>query len=101
VSACVVWKYEIPAPTNTGRSYVDLPETAQPLGVGLQGDVMVLWALIDLGDKAAPRGPRRLIVCNTGQEVPGWPFGTRFLGTITHPSGVVWHVFDGDARVAV
>lgn len=101
-NARVVWKYEIPEPTPTGRSFVDLPADAEPLSIGLQGDVFVLWALVTPGrepeDGMAATGPRRLIVANTGREIPGFPDGARFLGSVTTATGVVWHVWDGDAE---
>lgn len=99
----VVWKYEIPQPGGMGRAFVDLPWNAEPLSVGLQGDTMVLWALVDI-DAAAPEddmqaeGPRRLIVANTGATVPGFPDGARFLGSLTTDNGIVWHIWDGDAE---
>jgi hypothetical protein len=100
--ARVVWKFTVQVPTATGRSFVDLPEDAELLSVGGQGDEMVVWALVDpthtpeQGYQAT--GPRRLIVANTGMEIPGFPEGARFLGTVKIPNGIIWHVWDGDAE---
>lgn len=97
-----VWKFALTEPTATGRVFVDLPASARPLSVGLQGDEMVVWALCDPEQEAELHmqvtGPRRFIVANTGDEIPGFPEGARFLGTLTTDNGIVWHVWDGDAR---
>lgn len=89
-----VWKAVIPQPTDTGRAWVDLPQDAELLSVGVQGFDLVVWAKVDPGH---PVGGRRLIVVNTGQEISGFPVDAKFLGTVTTPGGVVWHVWDGDA----
>lgn len=89
----VVWKWEVPQPTETGRSYIDVPEETDPLSVGLQGDALVVWGLVS--DPAYPKVMRRLIVANTGGRIPGFPLVSRFLGSASAASGVVWHVWDG------
>ncbi len=98
-----VWKFTLPAPNATGRSFVDMPADSEPLSVALQGDRMVLWALVDPDFTPAegydPRGPRRFIVANTGGDIPGFPRGAKFLGTLTSDNGIVWHVWDGDAEM--
>lgn len=96
------WKFTLPEPNDTGRVFVDMPATARPFSVGLQGDEMVVWALCDPEQEVEfdmqPTGPRRFIVANTGMEIPGFPDGASFLGTLTTDNGIVWHVWDGDAR---
>lgn len=98
----VVWKFEVPPPGRTGRSFIDLSASAELLSVGLQGEQMVVWALVDPDYEPEPgyaaTGPRRLIVANTGADVPGFPEGAKFLGTVTTENGIVWHVWDGDAE---
>jgi hypothetical protein len=63
---------------------------------------MVVWALCDPEQEVEfdmqVTGPHRFIVANTGMPVPGFPDGARFLGTLTTHTGIVWHVWDGDAR---
>jgi hypothetical protein len=97
-----VWKFVFTNPTSTGRVFVDMPASARPISVGLQGDQMVVWALCDPEQETEldmqVTGPRRFIVTNTGQEIPGFPDGGRFLGTVTSDNGIVWHVWDADAR---
>lgn len=95
-----VWKFTLTAPGPTGRVFVDMPPTARSLSVGLQGGEMVVWALCDPDQEREldipASGPRRFIVANTGQVIPGFPTGARFLGTLTTDNGIVWHVWDGD-----
>jgi len=88
----VVLKYAVDPPTKTGRAFIDVPDSAEILSVGLQGDSMVVWALVRDDEMT---GARRLIVCNTGEQVPGFPEDARFIGTVTTANGIVWHVFDG------
>jgi hypothetical protein len=98
----VVWKYAVPMPDERGRSFVDMHFTATPISIGLQEGEMVVWALVDLdaavGEDQAETGPVRLIVANTGQDIPEFPDGAAFLGTVTSAAGIVWHVWNGDAE---
>lgn len=97
-----VWKFTLPPPNNTFRAWVDLPASARPFSVGLQDGVMVVWALCDPEQEIEldmqVTGPRRFIVANTGQDIPGFPDSAKFLGTVTTSNGIVWHIWDGDAR---
>jgi hypothetical protein len=96
-----VWKFTVEMPDDRWRSFVTLPYGAVPISVGLQGATMVLWALVtdeEVPSDSAAEGPHRLIVANTGGEIPHFPDGARFLGTITSANGIVWHVWDGDAE---
>ncbi len=93
-----VWKFPLPRPTSTGRSFIDMPVATRILSVGIQDDALVVWALVDPSPEKQPGSPRRFIVANTGVEIPGFPEGARFLGTVTSSTGVVWHVWDGDAE---
>lgn len=99
----VVHKFPVAMPNSNGRSFVDLPSDAVLLSVGLEkSDRMVVWALTDPDREPKegmdPAGPHRLIVANTGMDVPGFPEGARFLGTVKSSNGVIWHVWDGDAE---
>lgn len=86
-----IWKYEIPEPDRDGRAWINLPRNSQLLSVALQGDKMVVWALVN---PTFHIGLHRLIVCNTGTDVD-IPPEAMFIGTITTPEGIVWHVWDG------
>ena len=90
-----VWKFVVPEPTATGRSFIDLPEDAEILSSGIQDDALVVWAAVP--NPLATTHCHRLIVANTGAEIPGFPTPARFLGTVTTANGIVWHVWDGDA----
>lgn len=95
-----VWKFPLTEPNEAGRVFVDMPATARPISVGMQGDTMVVWALCDPEQEAELniRSPirRRFIVVNTGMVVPGFPDGVCFLGTVTTGNGIVWHVWGGE-----
>jgi hypothetical protein len=97
----VVWKFAVPRPNANGRAFIDAPAVVEFLCAGIQGDEIVVWALVEPGEHEPgylPSGPHRLIVLNTGQEVSGFPEGAKFLGTVTTSNGIVWHVWDGDAE---
>ena len=96
-----VWKFAVPMPDEDGRSFVDMPLAVEPLSVGLQDDALFVWALVQPGEHEPheeANGPRQFIVANTGMEIPRFPEGARFLGTVTTSNGIVWHVLDGDAE---
>lgn len=94
----VAWKFPIPMPTETGRSFIDVSVHSEFLSVGIQNDAMFVWALVDpISADEIPPEMRRLIVANTGMDVPGFPVDARFLGTLTTSNGIVWHIWDGDA----
>lgn len=97
-----VWKFTLTAPSITGRVFIDMPAVVEPLSVGMQGDEMVVWALVDPDaeyDRTVEEnhGLRRFVVVNTGDEVKV-PEGARFLGSVTSRNGIVWHVWDGDTE---
>lgn len=97
----VVFKYAIPRPDQEARSTVTLPRGAQLLDVAMDGDVLVVWAMID------PTSPdfelREFLLLNTGSPVEIVERVWRYLGTVIHrPSTVhfdpvVWHVFSKGA----
>lgn len=64
-----------------------MPMGAQPLCVGMQGDQLCLWALVD------PREPLRnyrFFVYGTGHPIEN---AECYIGTAFDPRGFVWHVF--------
>ena len=95
----VIWKFDVPAPDEEGRSFVRMPVYSVPVSVGLQDDQMVVWALVDPNRKSTI--PVCLLVVNTGRafaEVSA-KWAERFLGTVTSSAGIVWHVFSGKAEL--
>lgn len=82
----IVYKYLLNGPA-TG---LVLPYGAQLLTAQMQGDQLVLWALVDPREV---RTVRRLIVSvNTGAEFDfSLPI---YIATATSPTGIVWHVFE-------
>ncbi len=88
----VVWKFKVDNPAQ-GRTALQIPATAQLLAPTIQGDEMVVWALLDPMHEIVE--PRWIIAVNTGQEFDQPLAGNGYLGTCTHPtSGIVWHVFE-------
>lgn len=87
----VVWKFVVGMPDERGRSFVEIPNEAELLSVGLQDDRLVVWTLTDSLNEPHIH---RLLVANTGMSIPDFPPGARFLGTVTTSNGIVWHVWD-------
>ncbi len=94
-----VWKY----PLQPGQTRLEMPLGAEPLHVGSQGDVLVLWALVD---PDAPKVVRLFRILMTGERTSE-PLG-RYLGTASinamasfgfmFPNGIVAHVFEEGVR---
>jgi hypothetical protein len=95
-------KYEVGIPDARCRAFIYAHHTIEPLSVGVQEGVMVVWGLVrptvEPEQHSDNAGPRRLIVANTGAVIPDFPDGARFLGTVTTDNGIVWHIWDGDAE---
>lgn len=80
----VVYKYPL-APV----TIISLPWNAQPLSVGLQDDVLVLWVLLDPNEETTNR---RFVALNTGTS---FELGSvSFIGTVQTTNGIVWHVLE-------
>jgi hypothetical protein len=83
-----VYKFEI-QPEHTLR----LPKGSGILSVGVQGDKMFLWALVDPRNEVVSE-ERRIEVYGTGHEIPN-PGDLEFIGTLIMYGGfLVFHVFE-------
>lgn len=86
-----IWKYTLEL---TAAQHVRMPRHAEPIAVAMQGDELVMWAIVHL----CPDGKtvaRKILVAGTGhpsfaEEMT--PFG--HIGTV-QDGALVWHVFDG------
>ena len=87
----VVWKFPITNPRE-GPTPLRIPRTAQLLAPAIQGDEMVVWALLDPLHEIVE--PRYVLAVNTGAEFEQQLAGQGYLGSCAHQSGVVWHVFE-------
>jgi hypothetical protein len=73
------------------RITLALPKVAVVLGVHLQRDEPMIWALVDT---EAPKESRTFETFGTGYELPQKGLG-RFVGTfLTADETFVWHVFE-------
>lgn len=70
---------------------VSVPEGVQLLSAQMQGEDLMLWALVIhvLGE---PTVLRKIAIYGTGNPIECWP-GV-FIATVQDPGGFVWHVFD-------
>jgi hypothetical protein len=81
-----VWKFPLPMPI-AGWAETVMPVDARVLHVGVQNELICLWALVS---PDAPRFARRFRIVGTG-----WPLAKAgaYLATVeTGPH--VWHVFE-------
>lgn len=96
-----VWKYPLDLTKGeaNGDVVVRMPKKAGLHHVGYQDPadptIVVLWASVDPYAARAGRTVDRLVqVRGTGHEVDDDELG-HYVGTVQHPTGLVWHVFDG------
>lgn len=84
-----IHKHEI---TDSFETIKFLPENAVILSLGMQGESIVFWALVD---DSRSLEERRFRIFGTG-----WTIGVerldklKFVGTVQTPTGLVWHVFE-------
>lgn len=81
-----VWKYEFGRPGLV--HYFPMPESAEPLSVGMQGETLCMWARVTPGE---PNENRPFIAIGTGRT-DGVPLGA-FVGRATQ-GHFEWHVFE-------
>ena len=81
-----IWKWTIRL---VDEQTIHVPVGASPLDVQVQGDHLVLWALVDA---TAPSELRTVRIVGTGNPVQDDP-GV-YVGTVQiHGGSLVWHVF--------
>ncbi len=98
-----IWKFELDL-SNGDVSQVEMPEGAATISAGVQGGMIVVWALVD---PDGPRVTRRFAVHGTGHPVLKEVTETFTAGIQGHPVEVlasfintvfmgplVFHVFD-------
>ena len=79
-----IWKFEL---ETTDRQTISMPKDALILNINTQGDIPVLYALVNTDNKVEYR---IIEIFGTGHEIPN---GIIYLGTYSIQS-MVWHVFD-------
>jgi hypothetical protein len=84
----VIFKYELP--DHPCRFSLPMPERAEVLSFGQQDGTLVLWALLDpaINDRA-----RQFQLVFTGKDCTVRNTD-RFVGTVTTPDRLVWHLFE-------
>lgn len=81
-----IWKFDLQPFSNK----VMMPTHARVLSVGFQGEDLRLWAVVVPSNV---QKARLFEVIGTGWPADGKASGP-FLGTVFHPGGLVFHVFD-------
>lgn len=81
-----VFKYELRGPVDT----VEMPSGADVVHVGLKGDKVCLWAVVD---PDAPVVRRRFEGFTTGMTIEN-PGALTHLATLVHEDGHVDHIFE-------
>jgi hypothetical protein len=86
----VIWKFEIPAQTN---SQVELPHGCEILSIGSQGDSVFMWGKFpeEYKDRL---DTREFEVYGTGHPIPVG-VNRKFIGTVHMMGGsLVFHIFE-------
>ena len=82
-----VFKYQLQVISD---QRIEMPKDAKVLHVGVQNNVMCLWAMVD-GN--APLVKRHIGIYGTGHYIPVDVEPSHFVGTVM--AGMfVWHIFD-------
>lgn len=84
-----IWKYEI----LPGKTTLSMPSHARVLSVGVQGDMIVLWALVN---PEYAYEQRQFRAFGTGWVISDDDWGngpTKIIGTVQQ-AGLVWHIFE-------
>lgn len=81
-----IWKFDLQPFNNK----VMMPTHARVLSVGFQGEGLRVWAVVVPSNV---QKPRIFEVIGTGWQADGKACGP-FIGTVFHPGGLVFHVFD-------
>jgi hypothetical protein len=70
---------------------IKIPQDANILSILYQGEILVLYALIETEKPLELRG---ILIEGTGNPFPeSESDNIRFIGTVQSPFGYVWHVF--------
>jgi hypothetical protein len=91
MSEHVIWKFEL----RPWSVFLDVPQGAQLLRVGAQGNVSYVWALVD---PDAPKVSRAIFAHPTGVPMPPGIRDPAYVGSFDIDEGdrpLVFHVFDG------
>lgn len=84
----IIYKYEFGS--WLGSRSINMPKDAALLKIGIQGDWVYGWFMVDT-DK--PEECRHFEIIGTGQEVLDMD-RKKHLGTVITDSSLVWHVFE-------
>lgn len=85
-----IWRYPLSAfGRNLSQVDITMPKGAVVLHVGLQLDIVTLWAEVDPG---APAEARSFEIHGTGWEFQAE--GRKHLGTVITADQFVWHVYE-------
>lgn len=82
-----VWKFEVPL----NDFIVRMPRDARILSAGVQGQTIMVWAIVDPSNEQVSR---RIPVYGTGHEISEGDKDLPLISTVFMGS-LVFHVFDG------
>lgn len=87
--ACTVWKYQLQM---AQHQLVELPRVYRPLKLGMQGDRLCLWIMVD---PTTQKVKRDVMIFGTGHQIASHVANDAdFVGSVITPDGqFVWHVF--------
>lgn len=86
-----IWKYTLEEPVNNFR----MPQGARVLSAAARNSDVCIWVLADPDQELVER---RILAAPTGARLPTDVCTAIFIGTVMHPSGLVWHIFDGGEK---
>ena len=79
-----IWKYSLHL---CNKQFIDVPDGADPVHFQRIGEMVRLWAKVDVSQ---PLTQMEVIRVATGQTIPAQ---STYLGTVVMPNQLVWHYF--------
>jgi hypothetical protein len=83
-----IWKYGL---SLDDEQIINMPAHAKILHVGVQGDSIQMWAMVDPVETNIQH--RKIVIVGTGHQMPYADFERVYLGTIIVEM-FVWHIFE-------
>ena len=79
-----IWKYSLHL---ADTQFIDVPDGAAPVHLQRIGEMVRLWANVDVSQ---PLTQMEVIRLATGETIPA---RSTYLGTVVMPNLIVWHYF--------
>ena len=94
VNEQTIWKFVVQPHSLQDVIEVRMPINSIPKSVAFVGGDLCIWAIVDV-ETAKDTEIKYFTVKGTGHPMTEFEAELPFLGTVFHPLGLVFHVFEG------